>query len=265
MQSLIRTFEKSIITDNKKNALLLRDIFLKFDIKTKQHSQRVNRLIKAYLGNRHTSLKIVKDIQISALIHDIGKLAIPDIISKKLKLSDEEYLLVRLHVVFGYILGIQLNLKNAFLRAIFTHHIHPNRPVYISKQEILNNIKIIYTRMENHFNISEEEVDSAITNLFENWEIMNHSNMMSDIITLWDSFDAATGIDRDFQEDKTITDIVLEFKDLFGKQFNEKYKESFITFVKTKAFVEITRKEYSNTTCSIKDLSRECIRSILKY
>ncbi len=73
------------------------------DIYTAKHSARVTKyslMIGKKLG---LSDEEMENLERSALLHDIGKVAIPDgILSKKGKLSKEEYQIMKSHPVFGY-------------------------------------------------------------------------------------------------------------------------------------------------------------------
>lgn len=72
---------------------------------TREHSQRVadySRLIAKQLKSFPASEKELDQIYRSALLHDIGKIAIPDAILKKTsRLTDEEYAIMKTHPVWG--------------------------------------------------------------------------------------------------------------------------------------------------------------------
>ena len=72
---------------------------------TSQHSQRVaeySRLIAENMPNSHYTAQQLDDLYRSALLHDIGKIAIPDAILKKTdRLTDEEYAVMKTHPVWG--------------------------------------------------------------------------------------------------------------------------------------------------------------------
>lgn len=74
------------------------------DSYTREHSQRVadySRLIAKQLNPPVTELEL-EQIYRSALLHDIGKIAIPDAILKKTsRLTDEEYAIMKTHPVWG--------------------------------------------------------------------------------------------------------------------------------------------------------------------
>jgi inhibitor of KinA sporulation pathway (predicted exonuclease) len=66
-------------------------------------------------------------------------------------------------------------------------------------------------------------------------------SVISDVITIWDSFDAATGEGRGHKSNRKIEEIIFEFENLFGTQFNQKYLDTFSAFVRTKDFSELTK------------------------
>ena len=72
---------------------------------TREHSQRVadySRLIAANLKSYAPTEKELDQIYRGALLHDIGKIAIPDAILKKTyRLNDEEYAIMKTHPVWG--------------------------------------------------------------------------------------------------------------------------------------------------------------------
>lgn len=72
---------------------------------TSQHSRRVaeySRLIAENMPGRHYTEQELDDLYRSALLHDIGKIAIPDAILKKTdRLTDEEYAVMKTHPAWG--------------------------------------------------------------------------------------------------------------------------------------------------------------------
>ena len=75
------------------------------DSYTRQHSQRVAnyaRLIAENMPDQHFTEQDLENIYRSGLLHDIGKIAIPDAILKKTdRLTDEEYAVMQTHPVWG--------------------------------------------------------------------------------------------------------------------------------------------------------------------
>lgn len=70
---------------------------------TKGHSVRVARYSRELVKRMGRSLKEQEEIYQIALLHDMGKIRIPDnIINKPGKLTDEEFSMIKLHCVNGY-------------------------------------------------------------------------------------------------------------------------------------------------------------------
>lgn len=90
---------------------------------TRGHSQRVAEYsvnIAQELGIRGDPLM---DIRIGSLLHDIGKLGIPDsILTKPGKLTDDEYDQMKHHPTIGYKIMDQVHTLRNVLPAIFEHH-----------------------------------------------------------------------------------------------------------------------------------------------
>ena len=72
---------------------------------TREHSQRVaeySRLIADYMKGGHATGEELELIYRSGLLHDIGKIAVPDaVLNKPERLTDEEYKEMKSHVVKG--------------------------------------------------------------------------------------------------------------------------------------------------------------------
>jgi HD-GYP domain-containing protein (c-di-GMP phosphodiesterase class II) len=67
------------------------------------HSERVTGISLAVAGEIGLGPKEREALRVSALIHDIGKIVIPEsILNKRGKLTEEEYLVVKKHPVVGY-------------------------------------------------------------------------------------------------------------------------------------------------------------------
>jgi HD-GYP domain-containing protein (c-di-GMP phosphodiesterase class II) len=98
---------------------------------TQHHSQRVRdfsiEIAKelGYLGTDQSGLDHYRQIWIGSLLHDIGKIGIPDtILSKEGRLTPQEYLQIKQHPIIGrHILEQVPQLKDG-LAAIGQHHEH---------------------------------------------------------------------------------------------------------------------------------------------
>ncbi len=120
------------------------------DSYTRQHSQRVAeyaRLIAENMpGNRYTEQEL-DDLYRSALLHDIGKIAIPDAILKKTdRLSDEEFGVMKTHPTWGWkiLAGLEF-LPGVALGAGYHHERYDGRgyPEGISSRELPEAVRII--------------------------------------------------------------------------------------------------------------------------
>jgi diguanylate cyclase (GGDEF)-like protein len=73
------------------------------DTYTSEHSQQVARLVKSVARELQLDDETVEQLKLAALLHDLGKIAIPDTILKKPGcLEPDERRLVRAHVQFGH-------------------------------------------------------------------------------------------------------------------------------------------------------------------
>lgn len=90
---------------------------------TQGHSQRVSDLSALIARELNLSGQIINDIRIGSLLHDIGKIGIPDqILLKKGKLSDDEYEIIKRHPATGVNILGQVQLLEPMLPAIAEHH-----------------------------------------------------------------------------------------------------------------------------------------------
>ena len=72
------------------------------DVRTSQHSQRVSDYAVMIAEKYGFSEKELENLRKSALLHDIGKIGIPDaILNKPSRLTDEEYVIMKTHVTRG--------------------------------------------------------------------------------------------------------------------------------------------------------------------
>ncbi len=95
-----------------------------YDDSTYVHCISVALICNAFGRWLHLSPDELKVLTLCGLLHDIGKLKIPnEIIKKPGKLSDEEYEIVKKHPYFGYkILSKQKNLDPRIAQAALLHH-----------------------------------------------------------------------------------------------------------------------------------------------
>ncbi len=90
---------------------------------TEEHAQRLvalSRMIGSILALPQKSLD---DLQLFAMLHDIGKIGIDDrILNKPGKLSEEEWVIMKKHPEIGYRIAISLPELSSVAEYILTHH-----------------------------------------------------------------------------------------------------------------------------------------------
>ena len=90
---------------------------------TRGHSERVSRFSMAIAQRLGLSDEEVEKIRISALLHDVGKIAIDDnILKKPAALTDEEYEIMKGHPQKGYKIMSQIPAMKEFLSGMYMHH-----------------------------------------------------------------------------------------------------------------------------------------------
>lgn len=114
---------------NERKQLLLETIYAiaaAVDAKdpiTGNHSARVSSLTLELLDHFDLDQKTKDDIYFGALIHDIGKIGIPDaILGKKGRLTDEEYATIKTHPDVGKNIMKGVSLPTVTLQAMYEHH-----------------------------------------------------------------------------------------------------------------------------------------------
>ncbi|OSS41128.1 GAF domain/HD domain protein [Desulfurella amilsii] len=115
------------------------------DVYTKGHMQRVS----AYSRNIALNLKLdnVETIEKAALLHDIGKIGIPDaILLKPAKLSEQEYKFIKKHPEFSEYILSQIKGFEDIIKIIRSHHEYLDGSGYpdgLKNGEIMLEAKII--------------------------------------------------------------------------------------------------------------------------
>src|SRR6201988_206824 len=90
---------------------------------TRGHSERVSRFSMAIAQRLGLPDDEIEKIRISALLHDVGKIAIDDAILKKpAALTDEEYEIMKGHPQKGYKIMSQIPAMKEFLPGMYMHH-----------------------------------------------------------------------------------------------------------------------------------------------
>lgn len=90
---------------------------------TRGHSERVSRFSMAIAQRLGLLDDEIEKIRISALLHDVGKIAIDDkILKKPAALTDEEYEIMKGHPQKGYKIMSQIPAMKEFLPGMYMHH-----------------------------------------------------------------------------------------------------------------------------------------------
>ena len=93
------------------------------DKETEGHSERVMELTIQLAAEMGFHGEALTNIRRGALIHDIGKMGIPDaILHKKGRLTEEEMIIVRHHPTFAYEMLKEIDYLQAALEIPFCHH-----------------------------------------------------------------------------------------------------------------------------------------------
>lgn len=90
---------------------------------TRGHSERVSRMSVAIAQRLQLPDEECEKIRISALLHDVGKIAIDDnILKKPAALTDDEYEIMKQHPQKGYKIMSQITAMKEFLPGMYMHH-----------------------------------------------------------------------------------------------------------------------------------------------
>ena len=101
----------------------LANVIVARDSYTAGHQKRVANLASAIAAKLNLPLHTIEGIELSALIHDIGKIAVPaEILTKPSKLSSFELAMLRNHVQTGYDILKNMNFPWNLAQIIFEHH-----------------------------------------------------------------------------------------------------------------------------------------------
>jgi len=99
---------------------------------TRGHSDRVTRYAVKIAKEMNLSESAVRNIEYSALIHDIGKIGIQEaILTKKGKLTETEYEIVKMHPLIGESIITPVKFLNGIAPLILYHHERFNGKGYL--------------------------------------------------------------------------------------------------------------------------------------
>jgi len=94
-----------------------------YDDPTFVHSMNVGLICEVFAGWLKFSEEDIKMATLCGLLHDVGKLMIPEsIIKKPYKLTSQEYSIVKTHPKEGYLLMKDINLNEHIINSALMHH-----------------------------------------------------------------------------------------------------------------------------------------------
>ena len=118
LSSMAGMFSRSISqTALQKNVFInLAEIVEQKSSNTAEHLKTVSGMVEVMCRTMGVSAHETEILASASMVHDIGKLAIPDsILTKKGKLTDDEYALMQDHVIYGY--NMMSKSSDEFMRA----------------------------------------------------------------------------------------------------------------------------------------------------
>jgi len=90
---------------------------------TRGHSQRVCEVSLMIGEKMGLGPEAIEELRVGTILHDIGKIGVPDaILNKRAKLTDEEFEVMKSHPVIGYEICKPLMLSEGVLMIIRNHH-----------------------------------------------------------------------------------------------------------------------------------------------
>lgn len=159
---------------------------------TRGHSERVARISVAIGKQLGMDEHELETLRISALLHDVGKIAIDDAILKKpAALTDEEFEIMKTHPVKGYKIMSQIPAMKDFLPGMYMHHEMVNGKGYPQ-------------------GLTGEQIP-----------------MQAKIVSVADTFDAMT-IDRPYSRGMHLNDALKRIRELVGSRYDGAVVEALV-------------------------------------
>lgn len=159
---------------------------------TRGHSERVARISVAIGREMKLGEEELETLRISALLHDVGKIAIDDSILKKpAALTSEEFEIMKTHPQKGYKIMSNIPAMEAFLPGMYMHHEMVNGQGYPQ-------------------GISGDKIP-----------------LQAKIVSVADTFDAMT-IDRPYQKGMLLPDAVERIRSLVGTRYDAEVVEALV-------------------------------------
>ena len=159
---------------------------------TRGHSERVARISVAIGRRLNLDEAELETLRISALLHDVGKIAIDDSILKKpAALTDEEFAIMKTHPQRGYKIMSQIPAMKDFLPGMYMHH-----------------------EMVNGQGYPQGLTDAEIP-------------LQAKIVSVADTFDAMT-IDRPYSKGMTLQDSLSRIASFVGTRYDGRVVQALI-------------------------------------
>jgi len=159
---------------------------------TRGHSERVSRMSVAIAQRLGLPDDECEKIRISALLHDIGKIAIDDnILKKPAALTDDEFVIMKQHPQKGYKIMSQIRAMKEFLPGMYMHHEMINGQGYPQ-------------------GLKGDEIP-----------------LMAKIVSVADTFDAMT-TDRPYQQAMKFEDAISRIQSFVGTRYDPRVVFAFV-------------------------------------
>jgi HD-GYP domain-containing protein (c-di-GMP phosphodiesterase class II) len=159
---------------------------------TRGHSERVSRISVAIAQRLNLSDDECEKIRISALLHDVGKIAIDDnILKKPAALTDDEFVIMKQHPQKGYKIMSQIKAMKEFLPGMHMHHEMVNGQGYPQ-------------------GLKGDEIP-----------------LMAKIVAVADTFDAMT-TDRPYQQAMKFEDAIARIQSFVGTRYDPRVVSAFV-------------------------------------
>jgi HD-GYP domain-containing protein (c-di-GMP phosphodiesterase class II) len=159
---------------------------------TRGHSERVARISVAIGKQLQLPEDELETLRISALLHDVGKIAIDDnILKKPAALTDEEFAIMKTHPVRGYKIMSQIPAMKDFLPGMYMHHEMVNGKGYPQ-------------------GLTDEQIP-----------------LQAKIVSVADTFDAMT-IDRPYSKGMLLPEALKRIKELVGSRYDESVVDALV-------------------------------------
>lgn len=159
---------------------------------TRGHSERVARISVAIGKQLNLPEDELETLRISALLHDVGKIAIDDnILKKPAALTEEEFAIMKTHPVRGYKIMSQIPAMKDFLPGMYMHHEMVNGQGYPQ-------------------GLKDEEIP-----------------LQAKIVSVADTFDAMT-IDRPYSKGMLLPEAIERIRSFVGTRYDAKVVEALV-------------------------------------